>query len=226
MLTVRPARIFAVAVSAVLGGLLGVAAGFALDKGYQDPLGLDAPMVNQPCQLNKALLVLVTGDSAGDLGSDIASHDGARYLETANSCRTAWRRPGRPSMSYAAYLGPFSRGDACKKQMTGDFRGAHVTMLTKDSPDTIVCACYVAREGIPVLRLNQEMTDHDLVYLHDAQRLLSNLGTRPDVPGTDFYDEELESQVRQFQQTHGRRVTGSLNPETWRTLLFAACDPA
>jgi hypothetical protein len=209
----------------VLGIGLGVVAGVVLDRGYDDPLGLDAAMVNQPCQDNQALLVLVTGDNEGDLGSDIASHDGARYLETANSCRTAWRRPGKLPQSYVAYLGPFSRGDACEKQMTGDYRGAHVTMLTQDSPDTVPCACYVAREGIPVLRLGQYMTDQDLVYLHDVQRLLTSLNIRPDEPADDSYDDELAAQVQEFQHDHGHVVTGNMNPDTWRALLKAGCGP-
>lgn len=220
----RPLRILAVTASAVLGAALGVGAAIALDhQPVEDPLGLGASMVNQACQENQALLVLVPGDTAGDLASDLASHDGARYLQTAHSCRTAWRRPDKPVLTYVAYLGPFTRGAACEKQMTGSYRGAHVTMLTQDSPDTVPCACYVSRAGIPVLRPGQQLSDQEIVYLHDVQRLLTELGIRPDVPFNDFYDHDMEQQVRQFQQNRGHVATGVMGRDTWRALLRAGC---
>jgi hypothetical protein len=221
---VRPSRILALTVSAVLGVGLGIVAALALDQGYQDPLGLGAAMVNQQCQNNETLLVLASGDTSGALASDIASQDGARYLETAHSCDTAWRRPGRPIESYVAYLGPLDRRDACERQMTGNYRGAHVTELTEGSTDTVQCACYVARAGIPELRTGQDMTDHELVYLHDAQQMLTDLGIRPDEPITDRYDQEMESQVLHFQQNRHHAANGVMGKDTWRALLNAACD--
>ena len=206
----RPARILAVTASAVLGVALGVGAALALDiQPAQDPLGLGAPMVNQACQEHQAVLVLASGVTGGALASDLASRDGARYLETANSCRTAWRRAGRPIERYVAYLGPFSRSAACAKQMTGDYRGAHVTMLAQDTPDTETCACFVSRDGI---------------YLHDVQTMLTQLKYRPDEPITNSYDQELESQVRLFQQARDQKANGVMNADIWQALLNAACD--
>ncbi len=212
----RPTRILAVTVSAVLGVGLGVAAGIAFDRTtYQDPFGLGAPLVNQPCAANEALLVLVSSEGTGRLGAELASNDQARYLETANSCNTAWRSPDSPTQAYVAYLGPFSQGDACEKQMTGAYRGAHVTLLTAGTPDIVPCLCHVSRAEMPTLSTGMTMTDRDrdrdIVYVHALQNMLTTLGRRPDEPTTDFYDPETVNQVKRFQQVLGRTVTGAVD---------------
>lgn len=213
------------ATSALIGIVAGVVGGLVVDHNpVADPLGVDAPLVNQPCRPAQAVLVLVSGDDAEDLASDLASHNDARYLETARSCRTAWRRQGKPSSRYAVYLGPFSRRDACEKQMTGSYLGAHVTLLTAGRPDVELCSCYVARAGIPTLRSEQTMSDQQLVYLHDVQELLTRVGIRPDEPTSDIVDQETVAQIRRFQEAHRRPVNGVIGPHTWQALLRAGCD--
>src|SRR4051794_22187021 len=221
----RSARLIAVATSAALGVVAGVVGGLVLDRNHvEDPLGLDAPMVNQPCQPSQAVLILVSGNTAADLGSDLATHDDARYLETARSCPTAWRRPGKPPSRYAVYLGPASRRDACERQMTGSYLGAHVTLLTAGRPDVELCSCYVAREGIPTLRFQQTMSPRDSVYLHDLQELLTRLEIRPDEPTSDAVDQETVAQIRRFQTARGLTVNGVMGPKSWQRLLRAACN--
>lgn len=220
----RPTRILAVTVSAVLGVGLGVAAGIAFDRTtYQDPLGLDAPLVNQPCADNEALLVLVSSNGAGRLGAELASNDQARYLETAKSCNTAWRSPDSPTQAYVAYLGPFSQGDACEKQMTGAYRGAHVTLLTAGTTDIVPCLCHVSRAEMPTLRTGMPTTDRNIVYVHALQNMLTTLGRRKDEPTTDIYDPETVNQVKRFQQVLGRTVTGVVDEDTWKALQ-RGCD--
>jgi Putative peptidoglycan binding domain len=218
-----------VTVSAILGVGLGVSAGIALDRNrYEDPLGLDAPMVNQPCAANKALLVLVSTDAPDRLSAELAAHEDARYLRTTQSCDTAWREAGKPAEPYAAYLGPFSMKVACEMQMTGNYRGAHVTKLTSPSPDPVQCLCHLAWQGMPTLSVGQTMSDRDsdrdVVYLHSLQELLTAMGRRPDIPKTDAYDPKTRSEVRRFQQLAGRPQTGQTDERTWEALLKRGCE--
>ena len=90
------ARLLAVATSALLGIVAGVATGVLLDRtdAGSDPLGLGVPQVNQPCT-GKTLLVVARGDGADQLGSAVATEgQGVRYLDTQASCNTAWDDPG------------------------------------------------------------------------------------------------------------------------------------
>lgn len=221
----RAARSLAVLVSAVLGIAGGVAAGVALGHDdYPDPLGLDAPLINQPCQANEALLVLANSDNASGLGSDVAAYPDARYLETANSCDTAWRDESKDTQAYTAYLGPMTRFSACAQQMTGEHVGDRVTMLESGTTELVQCLCYVSNLGAPKLRLNQDMDARQIVYLRALQQLLTSMGRRPDVPRTDVYSSDTAEEVKQFQQYVGHAPTGTLDAQTWKRLQGRGCN--
>jgi hypothetical protein len=218
-----------VTVSAMLGVGLGVSAGIALDRNrYEDPLGLDASMVNQRCAANKALLVLASADNPNGLGYALAASPEARYLQTANSCKAAWRESGKQTRAYVVYVGPFSVRGACEMQMSGKNRGDHVTMLSSSSSDTVQCLCHLAWQGMPTLGVGQTMSDRDrdrdVVYLHSLQELLIAMGRRRDIPKTDVYDPQTRSQVRSFQQFAGRPQTGVTDERTWEALLKRGCE--
>ena len=208
----------------MLGVGLGVSAGLVFDGNrYQDPLGLDAPLVNQSCTANDSVLVLVSTDAPDRLSAELATHDDARYLQTAQSCDTAWREAGRPAQAYVAYLGPASTRAACEMQMTGNYRGAHVTELTASTTDTVQCLCHVPRQGMPTLMTGMEVTDREIVYIHALQHMLTTLGRRPDEPTTNSYDPRTVSQVKRFQQFAGRAATGAVDQDTWQALQ-RGCD--
>ena len=113
----RPSSLLAVAVSAVVGAVCGVGGGLLIDNGptYPDPLGVDVPLVNQPCQPNESLLVLGMGGTQSAIAAAVTNVPGAgaRYLATRDSCDTAWNRAGHAAARYVAYHGPFSTSEAC-----------------------------------------------------------------------------------------------------------------
>jgi Putative peptidoglycan binding domain len=223
----RGARIVAVLTSGVLGIAGGVVTALSVGSHhYPDPLGLDAPMINQPCQSQQALLLLASSDNASGLGSELATYPDAKYLETAQSCHTAWREQGRAVQTYSAYLGPMSVRSACAQQLTGEHVGDRVTLLTSGTTDLVQCLCYVASRGAPTLMLNQTMSSTDIVYLRALQLLLTSMGRRPDIPRTDEYDSHTATEIKQFQQYVGHSPSGTVDPETWKSLLGRGCENA
>jgi hypothetical protein len=221
----RAARSLAVLVSAVLGIAGGVVAGVTLGHdNYPDPLGLDAPMINQPCQAKESLLLLATSDSASGLGSALASYPDGRYLEIGSSCDTTWRDVNAPERAYAAYLGPMSVGSACREQMTGEHVGDRVTELSADTTDLVLCLCYVGDLDAPTLRPGQFMSDGEIVYLRALQQVLTSMGRRPVEPRTNVYDQETFDQVRQFQQDTGHGHDGVVDRQTWQTVQGRGCE--
>lgn len=213
-------------VSGVLGIVGGVVAGLSVGSDHHpDPLGLDRPLINQPCQSQRALLLLASSDNASGLGSELATYPDGKYLETAHSCQTAWREPGKPTQTYTAYLGPMSRSTACAEQMTGEHVGDRVTMLTSGTTELVQCLCYVGYLEAPVLRSpNQTLTDAEIVYLRALQVLLTSMGPRPDIPRTDIYTSQTITEIRQFQQFIGHSPTGVVDPQTWKSLQSRGCE--
>jgi hypothetical protein len=220
----RAARTLAVLASAVLGIAGGTIVGVMLGHDdYPDPLGLDAPLVNQACRPTEGLLLLATADDGRGLASALASYPDARYLQIAKSCPTTWRDSGASDRTYAAYLGPMSVGDACREQMTGAHLGDRVTRLRSGATQLELCLCYISPLHAPILRAGPVLSDGESVYLRALQPVLTSLGRRPDVARTDEYDTETYAEVRRFQQDTGRGHDGVVEAQTWETLIKRGC---
>ena len=228
MRTVRPARILALTVSAVLGVAVGVVAGMVPDthprahSSYQDPLGLGAPMVNQPCN-GRVLLLLASSDNPNGLGPELSANSDARYLETADSCDTAWAPRGEATHAYVVYQGPYRLRAGCAMRMTGEHRNDSVTQLTAKTPELVRCLCFVSYRDAPMLPMGANLDDFEIVYLHSLQNLLTAMGRRGDIPTTEHYDQRTVSEVKRFQRYVGRPATGKLFPLTWKDLQNRGC---
>jgi peptidoglycan hydrolase-like protein with peptidoglycan-binding domain len=224
---VRPAPLLAVAVSALVGAACGVAGGLLIDRSptYPDPLGVDASLVNQPCQPNKSLLVIGTGSNRSAVAAAVASVSGSdvRYLSTRDSCDTAWTRAGHSPSRYAVYLGPFSPREACEQRMTEGIQGHLVTQLTQGSTAPVQCLCYVSYTQMPVLRPTPSTSTGDMIFIRALQDLLAHMGRIPPDHVTGIYDQDTQTAIEDFQQQHSPPASGVVSSGTWHRLQQVGC---
>jgi len=222
---VRPASLLAVAVSALLGTVCGVVGGVVTDRGGStgpDPLGLGISLVNAGCT-GDSLLVVASGDTAGQLASAVAEYPHLRYLDTGESCATAWNEYG-PDPRYVAYLGPYrSTGEACALRMSVTHRGDFVTRLHDGNQDPVRCLCYQAYSSLPVLRQSMEQSTLDGIEIRALQRVLTDLGYLPAGHLTSLYDPATVRAVQKFQQGHGLAFNGVVDATTWSSILTKGC---
>jgi hypothetical protein len=224
---VRPAPLLAVAVSAVLGAVLGVGSGVALDHGGRDstsdPLSLGISLQNQSCTGN-TLLVVATGNSAPPLAPAVTQNPDLRYLDTGESCGTAWMDYGR-APHYAAYLGPYTtRDEACAIRMTAAYKGSFVTRLHDGDTEPVRCVCYQPYTAMPVLRTRPDSSVVDGIWTRAMQRVLTDLGFLAKGHLTGFYDVATVDAVKQFQHDHGLNFTGVVDSKTWQALVKFGCE--
>jgi putative peptidoglycan binding protein len=216
-----------VAASALLGVAAGVVSGLAVDRTddpVTDPLGLGVAQVNQPCT-GKTLLVVARGDGAPQLGATVATEGRAvRYLDTGQSCDTAWTDEGAIPPRYAAYLGPYSSpSQACPERMTVRHRGSMVTRLVSGTREPVQCLCYLSFSSMPQLRSGMEVTDSTGIFVRAMQRLLTDLELNPANHQNGLYDLRTVQQIRQFQQDHAIPPTGAVDTQTWHVLTDQGC---
>jgi Putative peptidoglycan binding domain len=224
---VRPAPLLAVAVSAVLGAVLGVGSGIALDHGGptapSDPLSLGISLQNQSCT-DATLLVVATGSGGPQLAPAVAQNPDLRYLDTRKSCETAWMELGR-APHYAAYLGPYTtRDEACALRMTADYKGSFVTRLHDGNTEPVRCVCYQPPSAMPMLRPGMTANVVEGIWTRAMQRVLTDLHYLPKGHLTAFYDVATVDAVKQFQQDHGITFTGVVNATTWQALVKFGCE--
>lgn len=221
----RPAALLAVAVSALLGVVCGVGGGLLLSHhdSFQDPLGLGVPLRNQPC--NGQTLLLVGWGSQPALATGIQENPAhAHYLDTRQSCDTAWARNGHASPHYVAYVGPFStRQAACALRVTGTYRGDLVTHLTDGNADTVECACYLPYSSMPLLRTGMVPSVSDGIWIRSLQKILADLGYGSADHVNGFYDTATVAAVRRFQVDQGLDANGVVNTSTWQSLGTQGC---
>ena len=224
---VRRARLLAVAVSAVLGVIAGVATGFVVDGNTvtSDPLGVGVPLVNQPCQPKQSLLVVGWGGAQAAVAAAVSSvPDGtARYLDTRESCRTAWNRAGHTASRYVVYQGPYPTHEACQQRLTGGVQGHLVTRLTAGSTEPVQCLCYFPFTKMPVLRPNADTTTTDTIFIRALQDLLTHMGRNPPDHVTGVYDPQTQTAIKEFQQQHHGFANGDVNTPTWQDLQKQGC---
>jgi peptidoglycan hydrolase-like protein with peptidoglycan-binding domain len=224
---VRPASLLAVAVSAIVGAVSGVAGGLLIDDkpSYPDPLGVGVPLVNQSCQAQKSLLVLGMGDTQSAVASalsDLAGSD-LRYLATRDSCHTAWNRVGHAAARYVVYQGPLTTTAACQQRMTAGIQGHLVTRLTAGSTEPVQCLCYVAVTDMPVLRPTPTPTPADVIFIRALQDLLAHLDRKPPRHVTGRYDLRTQTAIEEFQQQNSLLATGMVTTRTWQKLKQHGC---
>lgn len=221
----RPTSLLAVAVSALLGAVCGVGGAVLTDRGGStgaDPLGLGISLVDATCS-GDSLLVVASGDRAGELAAAVAEYPHAHYLDTRQSCATAWEEYG-PAPRYVAYLGPYqSAGEACSLRMTATHRGDFVTRLHDGNQDPVRCLCYQAYSTLPVLRPGMEQSTLDGIEIRALQRLLTDLGYLPDGHFTSLYDPATVAAVKQFQQEHGLAFNGVVDVTSWNAVITKGC---
>jgi Putative peptidoglycan binding domain len=219
-------RIVAVAASAVLGVVGGVAGGTLLDSGTAapDPLGLGVPLVDQACT-GKSVLVTETGTSQAALSSAVSEDpDHTRYLRVDRSCSTVWRQHGKAARGYAAYLGPYdSVAQACQDRMTVAHRGDVVTRLEAGSTAPLQCLCYLDYTTFPTLRVRMDVTPGIGMYVRGLQHLLvtARLNRADHVNG--LYDDATIEHVMALQGQKGLRQSGIVDSSTWHALLGKVC---
>ncbi|MFL6113331.1 MAG: peptidoglycan-binding domain-containing protein [Catenulispora sp.] len=222
----RSTPVLAVVASALVGIACGVAGGLALHENtsYPDPLGVGAPMVNQPCQ-DKSLLVVGMGDSRPAIAQAVADLQGSevRYLATGDSCPTAWNRAGRPERTYVVYQGPFSTQQACEQRMTEGIQGHLVTQLTRGNTEPVQCLCYVSLTEMPMFRPSAATTTADSIFIRALQDLLTHLGRNPPNHRNGVYDVRTQTEIKDFQLQHAIRPNGVVNTDTWRSLRRLGC---
>ena len=224
----RPAPLLAVTVSAVIGVALGVAGGLMLDRGHDtfpDPLALGVPLHNQPCT-GGVLLLVGHGFVASELAHSVAENlsDGVAYLDTRQSCPTAWNGGERPVPDYVTYLGPFdTNAKACNLRMNAAHRGSQVTVLKARTPDPVQCLCFV-QLAMPTLHPGMSNDGVNGIWIRQVQSMLIDLGLASDEDATGFYDHTTATRIRAFQRFHKINPTGVLNHDTWEVLLTQGCQ--
>jgi murein L,D-transpeptidase YcbB/YkuD len=225
---VRRAPLLAVAVSGLLGVVSGVVGGVVLDRGqssFADPLGVGVPMVEQPCQPLKSLLVLGSGGAQSAVAAAVSSvsDPDVRYLDTRRSCHTTWTRAGRRPSHYVVYLGPLSTQAACQRRMTAGVQGHLVTRLRSGAGEPVQCLCYVSYTSMPVLRPNAETTTTDTIFIRSLQDLLAHMGRNSPAHVNGLYDSRTQAAIQAFQQQRGLPANGDVNTDTWHALQKLGC---
>lgn len=221
----RPAHLLAVLVSAVLGAGLGVVGGLATagSQHFEDPLGLDVPLVDQACT-DRSLLVVATGSNSSALSAAVVVEKpgSVRYLATARSCPTAWAPAGKEPRPYAAYLGPYSTAEACAERMTVAHHGDFVTILRDGVTEPVQCLCHVSYTSNPVLRQGADGVLESM-YVWALQDVLTHLGRNPAGHSTGVYDQQTIDEVKQYQHDNALPANGVVDQITWQSIVSRGC---
>lgn len=231
------AKSLAVALSALLGIVCGVAGAFVIPGAdgsgtFADPLGLGVPMVDQPCT-GKTLIMVGWGEAAPPLSAAVNGNHGVHYLQTSKSCDTAWRyQPAnetsvRRDPTWVAYLGPFAtREDACKIRMTSDHKGDFVTRLNQGNTEMVQCACYYDVTAMPRLTAGMTNTPVDSIWIRQLQQMLLDTGALPKSATIDgFYKvgSPTVTAVETAQTSKSLNPSGIVDTDTWRAITTSAC---
>jgi peptidoglycan hydrolase-like protein with peptidoglycan-binding domain len=223
---VRHPRLLAVAVSAVVGIAGGVGGALLIHDSPPiiDPLQLGVSLVNQTCT-GQTLLMLGWGPAASPLSAGLQENPGhGHYLETKQSCDTAWGLKGHGSPRYVAYLGPFdTRAQACELRMTAQYRGDRVTSLNAGNTDPVECVCYLPSVTMPLLRIGSDPSALNSIWIRSLQGMLADLRHLPPDHVTGVYDLATEAAVKEFQNERALPTSGVVDTATWSSLKTKAC---
>jgi hypothetical protein len=202
------ARVVAPLVAAVLGIGGGVATALVVPdtddpnaSGFDDPLHLGIPLVDQGCS-GDALLVVGYGNSVAPLGTAVADNGkaGLRYLRSDGSCATILGpENAEQPPTYAVYLGPYATlTEPCEKRMTPPHRGDFVTVLRSGNDTLVKCVCALPSTAGPELRVGMSPSALDVVWIRSLQAMLH-----------DYYPEEFSRQdiTGEYDATTAAAVT-------------------
>lgn len=193
----------------------------------EDPLGLDAPMVNLECT-GKKILVVGFGSTHGALENAVSANPPGevKYLKTSDSCDTLYGPEGQPAPEYAVYLGPFeSTSEPCGLRMSVDHKNDAVTSLKKGQDTHVPCLCVLDPETFPILAERMRVTTLKGIYVKALQNMMldSQLITADHVTG--HYDSYTAQQIKKFQKLNAlsphwyRKV----NEATWTQIRDRGC---
>ncbi len=191
-----------------------------------DPLGLDVPLQNLPCNGETILVVGWADTRSPMLAATSANPDGVKYLETAKSCPTLYGAERRPAPKYAAYLGPFDNiAEPCSLRLNVDHQNDLVTALNAGVNMHVQCLCVLEPRDFPNLAVGMVADARDGIYIRALQRLLVDINQNPTHHVNGRYDETTRNLIIPLQRLHAIRVhpRGLVETSTWEMLRDLAC---
>jgi hypothetical protein len=193
----------------------------------QDPLGLEAPMVNLDCT-GKKILVVGFGSDAGPLSNAVSANPPSevKYLKTSESCDTLYGPEGQEPPEYVVYLGPFgSTSEPCGLRMSVDHKNDAVTSLKKGQPTHVPCLCVLDPETFPILAEGMRVTTLKGIYVKALQNMLldSQLITADHVTG--HYDHYTATKIERLQKLNALspKWYRQVNEATWEQVRDRGC---
>ncbi|GAA2132832.1 hypothetical protein GCM10009843_37740 [Nocardioides bigeumensis] len=218
------------AVAAVIGLSGGaVTAFFTQPEDLPDPLGLGIPMVNVGCT-GEALMIVGRGNDARDLRDSVVDFDaeGARYLEPAKSCDTAYPPYEGAPATYAVYLSGYADTEAaCTVRMRNDHKSDMVTVMRAGNTDAVMCPCELDRTSLPEIGgEGLDVTTESAMWTSAYQNMLIRAGSKilnDPKQVTGQFDKVTLDATRAFQAETLLPPLGKVTTDTWVQLRSKAC---
>ena len=193
-----------------------------------DPLGINAPLVNLKCTTEN-ILVVGWGSTRGALTNAVEynrdAEGGVKYLEVAKSCNTLYGAERQAPPKYAVYLGPFdTTSEPCGLRMSIDHARDVVTSLKPGVKIHVQCLCAVDPAAMPKLNVCMAADTRDGIYIRALQRLLVDMGYKPG-PITGEYNPRTAAVIKRLQQVNAidPSLYGTVEAQTWRLLRDRGC---
>ena len=216
-----------------LAALLGVSGGavtafFAQDDEPpgSDPLGLGVPLENVACG-SEIIMIVGFGNTRGGLAPAVTDYDedGVKYLETDQSCDTAYPLRGGEVQQYAAYLTYPTVESACAERMTTLHKNDFVTRMRSGNEDPVMCPCELDRTTLPEIGEGFDETTKSRMWTSQYQIMLAQMG-RLDTVGLDLgtFGQETIDATRRLQGNNNLNPYGYVDQDTWAVLRDKACE--
>lgn len=191
----------------------------------EDPLRVDAPLVNLPCS-GETILVVGTGNTVGPIVEAVSSNTEVSYLETDKSCPTLYQPEGWRRPTWVAYMGPFdSLSEPCSLRMSIDHKRDSVTSLKAGLDTHVQCLCVLKPETFPDLAVGMTADTRDGIYIRSLQQALVDLGLMREGDIDGVYDRQTADMVKRIQRLNalGSELYGRVENLTWRAIRDRAC---
>ncbi len=190
----------------------------------QDPLDLDVPLDNVDCT-DDTLIIVGWGESYNTLSSSVADWAGARYLETGESCDTAYPQVRGKTPTYAVYVPAFdSPKAACEERMNARHKGDFVTRMREGNTDGVPCACVMDVATLPAVGEGQEPTTESGMWIYVYQQMLAEIGALDlDVVSTGQFDRATIEATLVLQTDAALNPLAYVDTDTWGVIRNKAC---